>query len=245
MPGDKNIKHNSKLVFDFIVFMLIYRQKKVFDIEIRNIANYPGGSNKSVISDIENLGLQEFENPTSDFLSSIRDWLDIIKNAILCGFYWVTLAVVFLAGTNIGDILAIGYLLGSFIFLWQGSDFYLRPIRNILHRWHILLAYNVFNIAIKVILQFPACIYIKTLSESSICFLIHLFGIKCHSVQMKFDDTLPIPDGTCTSLHVNYRFLAWDAVCFAFIIFQLRIFKSHYFCHIINDTKANTLLASR
>ncbi|KAL5279172.1 hypothetical protein ACFFRR_003664 [Megaselia abdita] len=241
MPGDKNIKHNPKLIFDFIVFMLIYRQKKVFDIEIRNVPNYPGGSNKSVVSDIENLGLQQFENPTSDFLSSIRDWLDVIKNAILCGFFWITLAVVFLAGTNIGDILALGYLIGSFIFLWQGSDFYLRPIRNILHRWHLLLAYNVFNITIKVILQFPACIYMKVLSKK-ICFLIHLLGIKCQSVEMKLDEGV---EGTCSPINVSYSFLVWDAVCFAFIIFQLRIFKSHYFCHIINDTKANTLLASR
>lgn len=243
MPGDKNIKHNPKLIFDFIVFMFIYRQKKVFDIEIRNISNYHGGSNKSVVSDIENLGLQPFDNPTSDFLSSIRDWLDIIKNAILCGFFWVTLAVVFLAGTNIGDILALGYLIGSFIFLWQGSDFYLRPIRNILYRWHILLAYNVFNIAIKVILQFPACIYMKTLSKNA-CFVIHLLSVKCHSVNFKIEENPGEPE-TCDMSYSNFKFLVWDAVCFAFIILQLRIFKSHYFCHIINDTKANTLLASR
>lgn len=238
MPGDKNIKHNPKLIFDFIVFMLIYRQKKVFDIEIRNPPNYPGGSNKSVVSDIENLGLQPFENPTSDFLSSIRDWLDVTKNAILCGFFWVTLAVVFLAGTNIGDVLAIGYLLGSFIFLWQGSDFYLRPIRSILHRWNLLLAYNVFNIAIKVIIQFPACVYSNFLEGTMKCILVKILGLTCHSIPMEADVV-----ESCSAL--NFKFLAWDAVCFAFIIFQLRIFKSHYFCHIINDTKANTLLASR
>lgn len=221
--------------------MLIYRQKKVFDIEIKNLPNYPGGSNKSVVSDIENLGLQQFDNPTSDFLSSIRDWLDVTKNAILCGFFWMTLAVVFLAGTNIGDILAMGYLIGSFIFLWQGSDFYLRSIRNILQRWHFLLAYNVINIAIKVVLQLPACIYVNSFSfPKELCFLVHLFAIKCHAIPVP-----PLNEGTCSLVNVSYKFLAWDAVCFAFIILQLRIFKSHYFCHIINDTKANTVLASR
>lgn len=34
-------------------------------------------------------------------------------------------------------------------------------------------------------------------------------------------------------------------VCFAFLIVQYRVFQSHYFCHIINDTKASTILASR
>lgn len=39
--------------------------------------------------------------------------------------------------------------------------------------------------------------------------------------------------------------IAWDVVCFAFLIVQYRVFQSHYFCHIINDTKASTILASR
>lgn len=37
----------------------------------------------------------------------------------------------------------------------------------------------------------------------------------------------------------------WDAWCFAFLILQYRVFQSHYFCHIVNDTKATTILASR
>ena len=37
----------------------------------------------------------------------------------------------------------------------------------------------------------------------------------------------------------------WDVWCFAFLILQYRVFQSHYFCHIVNDTKATTILASR
>lgn len=39
--------------------------------------------------------------------------------------------------------------------------------------------------------------------------------------------------------------IIWDVVCFAFLIIQYRVFQSHYFCHVINDTKASTILASR
>lgn len=39
--------------------------------------------------------------------------------------------------------------------------------------------------------------------------------------------------------------LVWDCVCFTFLILQLRIFQSYYFCHIINESKASTILASR
>lgn len=48
----------------------------------------------------------------------------------------------------------------------------------------------------------------------------------------------------CTVLKEDVG-LVWDCVCFAFLILQLRIFQSYYFCHIINESKASTILASR
>lgn len=240
LPGDLHYDHTKKLIFDFILLLLVNRQKRVFTLE--NIPDYPGGSNKSVVKDISNLGKVEFENPTHDFLSHIRNYLDIFKHAILCGFYWVTLAVVFLAGTNISDVLAIGYLIGAFMFLWEGSDFYLRPIRSIISRWKWLLAYNVANIVIKTSLQMVGCLFMETL-QMKCCWLVHLLGISCTS-----KDIVTImsadPGNECTAITVQ-SVLLWDAICFAFLIFQLRIFKSYYFCHIITDTSANNILASR
>ncbi|XP_055921322.1 piezo-type mechanosensitive ion channel component isoform X4 [Eupeodes corollae] len=248
LPGNLNYNHINKLIFDFIMLLFINRQKRVFATEKKydNDNTYPGGTNKSVISDIENMGHVEFENPTRDFLSTIRNYLDIIKNAILCGFYWITLAVVFLAGTNISDLLAIGYLIGSFIFLWQGSDFYLRPIRIILKRWNILLVYNVINITVKTFLQIKDCLF-PTIFQTDGCWFIHMLGIDC--AEGGIEKTITITEtedssSMCPSLK-SHSYLVWDAVCFAFLILQLRIFKSHYFCHIINDTKANTILADR
>ncbi|XP_023298570.2 piezo-type mechanosensitive ion channel component isoform X4 [Lucilia cuprina] len=240
LPGDLHYDHTKKLIFDFVLLLLVNRQKRVFTLE--NIADYPGGSNKSVIKDIANLGKVEFENPTHDFLSHIRNYLDIFKHAVLCGFYWVTLAVVFLAGTNISDFLAIGYLIGAFMFLWEGSDFYLRPIRSITTRWKWLLAYNVANIVIKTSLQMVGCLFMDTL-QMKCCWVVHLLGISCSSKDI-MSDLAGDPANECPAITVQ-SVLLWDAICFAFLIFQLRIFKSHYFCHIITDTRANNILASR
>ncbi|KNC28709.1 hypothetical protein FF38_09431 [Lucilia cuprina] len=240
LPGDLHYDHTKKLIFDFVLLLLVNRQKRVFTLE--NIADYPGGSNKSVIKDIANLGKVEFENPTHDFLSHIRNYLDIFKHAVLCGFYWVTLAVVFLAGTNISDFLAIGYLIGAFMFLWEGSDFYLRPIRSITTRWKWLLAYNVANIVIKTSLQMVGCLFMDTL-QMKCCWAVHLLGISCSSKDI-MSDLAGDPANECPAITVQ-SVLLWDAICFAFLIFQLRIFKSHYFCHIITDTRANNILASR
>ncbi|XP_070072167.1 piezo-type mechanosensitive ion channel component isoform X4 [Drosophila takahashii] len=251
LPGALHFNHVPKLIFDFIVLVILNRQKSIFCIEQRYASNddYPGGSNRSVIADIAQLGRVPFDNPTHDFCSYIRNYSDILKNGVLCGFYWFTLAVVFLAGTNIADLLALGYLIGAFIFLWQGSDFYLRPIHTIILRWKWLLAFNVSNILIKTTFQMAGCLYMKQLTTGC-CWLVHMLGITCTSSVTKEQIMLPeetdlvLEPGQCPKI-THQVVLLWDTICFAFIIFQLRIFKSHYFCHIITDTKANNILASR
>ncbi|XP_017047864.2 piezo-type mechanosensitive ion channel component isoform X3 [Drosophila ficusphila] len=251
LPGALHFNHVPKLIFDFIVLIILNRQKSIFCIEQRYASNddYPGGSNRSVIADIAQLGRVPFDNPTHDFCSYIRNYSDILKNGVLCGFYWFTLAVVFLAGTNIADLLALGYLIGAFIFLWQGSDFYLRPIHTIICRWKWLLAFNVANILIKTTFQMAGCLFMTQLTTDC-CWLVHMLGITCTSnapkeqIMLPEDTVLVLAPGECPKI-THQVVLLWDTICFAFIIFQLRIFKSHYFCHIITDTKANNILASR
>ncbi|KAH8413427.1 hypothetical protein KR009_010997 [Drosophila setifemur] len=251
LPGALHFNHVPKLIFDFIVLIILNRQKSIFCIEARYASNddYPGGSNRSVIADIAQLGRVPFDNPTHDFCSYIRNYSDILKNGLLCGFYWFTLAVVFLAGTNIADLLALGYLIGAFVFLWQGSDFYLRPIHTIISRWKWLLAFNVTNILIKTSFQMAGCLFMTPLTTHC-CWLVHMLGITCTSnvpkepILLPEDSIVLLAPGECPRI-THQVVLLWDTICFAFIIFQLRIFKSHYFCHIITDTKANNILASR
>lgn len=183
-------------------------------------------------------------NPTNDFLSHVRNYLDIFMYAVLCGFFWVTLATVFLAGTNMSDFLTLGYLIGAFTFLWEGSDFYLRPINQIIGRWRWLLAYNVFNIVVKTCLEMAGCLFLKDLTKHC-CWLVHLLGVSCHfQTDPIMDDALKKDDSDCPEINKS-SIMLWDTICFAFLILQMRIFKSHYFCHLIIDTKANSILATR
>lgn len=125
---------SKKLLCDIFLLILVSRQAVVFRIETRWArefpeTEYPGGSNDSILHHAEQEG---FVNPVPDFVTYVRSWLDIFKRGVLQSFMWVTLAIVFLAGTNRVNLFSIGYLIGSFIFLWQGSDLYLKPIPNIL-----------------------------------------------------------------------------------------------------------------
>ncbi|KAJ6634483.1 Piezo-type mechanosensitive ion channel component 2, partial [Pseudolycoriella hygida] len=118
-----------------------------------------------------------------------------------------------------------------------GADFYLRPIYTIIRYWSYLIGYNIFVIGMKALLQIPACIF--TSEMESICWLNQLFGISCIRKfnQIATDSTCKVPSEGIG--------LVWDGICFAFLLLQLRIFQSYYFCHIINESKASTILASR
>ncbi|KAK9510545.1 hypothetical protein O3M35_005299 [Rhynocoris fuscipes] len=239
-PDRINPPEAYKLLCDFIVLLLVCRQGVVFRTENRHRNfEYPGGTNKSILHHFEE---QNFINPTPDFISFTRSWLDVIKRIVLSGFIWVTLAIVFLAGTNRVNIFSLGYLIGAFIFLWQGNDFYLRPIRSILKWWNFLIGYNVTVIMIKALLQILGCIYIKEMQLSA-CWAVQILGVACiKKFGTSFRD-ISVP-GDC-SVPRGEVGLAWDGCCFVFLILQRRLFNSYYFFHIVDEAKAMTVLASR
>ncbi|VEN64257.1 unnamed protein product, partial [Callosobruchus maculatus] len=239
----------KKLVLDFILLLLVSRQWVVFRIEKRYArAEYAGGSNEVIIHHAEE---KDFKNPVPDFITYARSYLDIFKRAVLQSFLWITLAIVFLAGTNRTNIFSLGYLVGAFVFLWHGSDFYLKPIPKILKQWQWLLGYNVSVIFIKTAFQILGCIFIHDI-PTNCCWLVQLLGIGC---VRKFGANLvepsitqgPLPPGQNEYCTVPREFIgiAWDGLCFALLIMQRRIFHSYNFFHIVDECKATTILASR
>lgn len=165
------------LLLDFILLLLMCRQLVVFRIEARyenSVVSYPGGSNKSVLNDIDQLGTVPFDNPTHDFIDKIRNYLDILKRFVFVLFFWAALAIVFLTGTSRVNILSIGYIIGSFIFLWQGTDFYLRPIYVIISWWNYLIGYNVSVVVIKSMIQFVGCLVLNLDSIGNYCWFIQV-----------------------------------------------------------------------
>lgn len=219
---------------DFLLLMCVCRQLLVFRLEQQAVQSnnlLPGGTNESVLEEINQMN--PIPPPQShDYITFVNSWLDIFKCILFSGGYWFSLSIMFLAGTNRVSIFSIGYLVGSFIFLWQGTEFYLRPIYTIIRSWKHLVRWNLLVIVAKVVLQIPSCAFAKELVDLD--WLRQLFGMECmQETYIKTND-----------LHLDTG-LVWDGFCFAVLCFQLRIFQSYYFCHIVNEVKANTVLASR
>ncbi|XP_022128318.2 piezo-type mechanosensitive ion channel component isoform X4 [Pieris rapae] len=246
LPYTAEPPHAVKLIFDFFLLMFSARQLKVFRLEKSHGDNYPGGSNSEDIG--KDWETPEFVNPVPDFLSYVGTWLDVIKRMVFLGMLWVTLAIMFMTGTNRVNLFSMGYLIGSFIFLWQGTDFYLRPKEAILQWWSWLVRYNVSVVVIKAVLQIPGCMFSRVMQDNA-CWLVQLLGIGCvdkfaggniaRFLKMHYDK-----DSACSVPQEDIG-LAWDGVCFAFLILQRRLFHSYYFYRVIDESKATTVLASR
>ncbi|XP_076240297.1 piezo type mechanosensitive ion channel component [Calliopsis andreniformis] len=232
-----------KLMCDFILLMMIIRQSLVFRIEQRSTATdkeFPAGHNYSVYHDMEK---PNFVNPVKDYVSHIHSWLDILKRGILMSLMWITLSIMFMAGTKRTNLFSLGYLIGAFVFLWQGSDFYLRPVKTILKWWNVLIGYNVVVIFSKALLQGVGCVLIKQL-EVSACPLVQLFGITCLRKFRTSTSDIVLGKIECEVPREDIG-MVWDGLCFCFLLLQKRLFKSYYFFHIVDETKAMSVLASR
>ncbi|XP_071053073.1 piezo-type mechanosensitive ion channel component isoform X2 [Onthophagus taurus] len=229
----------ERLVCDFVLLLMVSRQRVVFRIEDRfKNRDYPGGSNDSIIHLAET---KDFVNPVPDYITFVRSYLDIIKRGVLLSFMWLTLAAIFLAGANRINIFSIGYLLGSFLFLWHGTDLYLKPLRLILKSWECLIAYSVIVIFLKAVFQFSGCVWVGKI-PLDYCWVAQLFAIGCVDKSIHENNIHVVEECEIPSESIG---LAWDGICFAFLIMQRMLFSSYNFFHIIDETKASTILASR
>lgn len=205
------------LIGDFILLLLLCRRRIVFQLE-NSTEPFPAGSNKSIVNEIvEN----KISNPTHDFTLEVRNYLDVFKRILFKGFYFLALATVILAGSTSVSILSFGYITAAFVFYWRGADFYLMDIRKIHRSWKCLIAYNVFVIVLKVVIQLISC-YLQ---------YSHLFNVPCNSFQ--------------SSMRFFNKEIRWDGIAFAFLLFQLRIFGSYYFYNVVQEKRIDALFPSR
>ncbi|XP_039278744.1 piezo-type mechanosensitive ion channel component [Nilaparvata lugens] len=241
LPDPNNPPSAKKIICDFIVLFVVCRQAVMFSIEKQHEADrfdYAGGTNRSIIDEIDR---PDFVIPVPDFITYTNTILDVLKQKFMMMFIWFTLIFFFLAGTERVNIFSLGYLIGSFIFFWQGNDLFLLHIKVILRWWKYLIVYNVTVILCKAILQIAGCIFINEILQANSCWFIESFGIGCIK---KFRTHFPGDPKSCVVPQGDAG-LAWDGFCFAFLIMQRRLFNSYYFQHIVNETKAMAILASR
>lgn len=161
LPSFQITPNVKLLIYDFVVLLLASRQWIVFNTETLMLPqNGGGGSNAETFNEPNQQKILKGKDEVPDFFTFSKTALDHVKSVFFSCFYWVTLAVVFLTATGRRNLFGLGYILGCFFFLWNGSEFYLKPLQTIIKTWKIILAYTASVILLKTILQVSLFIYI-------------------------------------------------------------------------------------
>ncbi|KAM9427187.1 piezo-type mechanosensitive ion channel component 2-like [Salvelinus alpinus] len=233
------------LVYDFMLLLCASLQKSIFEEENKAAVRLMAGDNVEICRDLDAASFS-VHNPVPDFIHS-RSYLDMLKVITFSYLFWFVLTIIFITGTTRISLFCLGYIVGCFYFLLFGGELLLKPIKNIIHYWDFLIAYNVFVITMKNILSILACGYINVLVVNN-CWLIQLLSLACtikeYNVITNRDFT-PADGGKKCDLPSDEAGIIWDSICFAFLLLQRRVFMSYYFLHVVADIRASQILASR
>nr|XP_006818270.1 PREDICTED: piezo-type mechanosensitive ion channel component 2-like [Saccoglossus kowalevskii] len=234
LPSYVDPPKSTKLIADFFQLLFVCLQWQVFRVEKKIGDQYGGGDNEMVDREypVE-------DNPVPNFMNN-KTFLDLIKNGLFNYTLWVTLAMVFLAGTSLVSIFCLGYLGLCFFFMWYGQDYLLKPRPTLLKAWNVIMMYNVAVIFVKACLQVVACVYIERF-YSNLCWLIQLLSLVCLHEGYKPD----VYDSPDCEVPVDQAGMSWDGVLFAFLLLQKRIFTCHYFQYIVEEVKEQNTMAAR
>ncbi|XP_022685819.1 piezo-type mechanosensitive ion channel component 2-like isoform X3 [Varroa jacobsoni] len=242
LPDYRNRVAHRKILVDCFQLILSCSQLVVFNIEATEGTSYPAGSNREIY-DPRGQFIGEKPNPIPCFIGD-KAYFNRVKTGVFFLFYWVTLAVMYLAGTNRISLFALFYILACFFFLWNGNEFYLKPIKTLLSWWNSLLTFNVAIILLKCILQVLGCVYSQDLAYHT-CWLVQLLGIAClKKLGPKQVIKIPVSPEKCLAPTTEAGLL-WDGICFGFLLLQKRLFTSYYFHHLIIEILAQQELSSR
>lgn len=145
------------------------------------------------------------------------------------------LSVMFFIGTINVRVFALGYITASFIFFWQGTDFYSKPPEIIKKWWNVLLIYNICVMLTRYGVKIFGCLLKDDISANA-CYILRMLDFPCFSI-----DNV---ESFCENI-INQTVYISDATLFFLIILQRRIFSSLYFLDTVYDTYITNLLAAR
>uniref|UniRef100_A0AC35FYR8 Piezo-type mechanosensitive ion channel component n=1 Tax=Panagrolaimus sp. PS1159 TaxID=55785 RepID=A0AC35FYR8_9BILA len=235
-------KHTtSLLVADFFLILIVASQELVFREER---SSHPAGDNYSIYTSGD-YTLRK-NNPTYDFITDQKSFVDYFKVAIFMYGHWITLVMVLVAGLGGTSLFALGYLVLAFWMLWQGNNLYtMKDYRKTLSRWNFLLFYTIVVMFFKISLQVVGCVFLSPLNSGAGCVVRQLLSIICvDENSCKALATLNTKSDNCI-VDVKETRIGFDTMALCFLVFQLRILHSWYFQHCMIDFRCEIIQASR
>ncbi|KHN82633.1 Piezo-type mechanosensitive ion channel component 2 [Toxocara canis] len=213
-----SVSSSPIIVADYILILLLLVQKDVFSRD----SDHPGGDNTPLLDPY-----QPIPSMYKDFISTKGNLVAYVHSVVFLYSHWITLVVVVVCCMEGGSVFAFAYLITVFVLLWKGTELYAaQPFDRFIASWNYLVYYNLAVLAIKAFYLNTMCAF----GWAVPCWLERVLGVYC-------------AQSSCL-LRSGSSAIWFDVLCFAALIFQLRVFNSYYFQHVIVDYRADRILGS-
>lgn len=173
--------------------------------------------------------LDEIDAPNQRFtinffsFATSKKLADHVKRITYKHFFWLTLFIVFVAGTSQVSLLGLLYLFGSFVLLWQGQEMLRYPRAKLRRWWFFLLLVIWFVLLVKVSLQLYTCVYFEKDIDNK-CIVVRLFNARCQAPSYYGTPSTAQCDDLPNSIGL------WlDTLAFVFVVLQIVIFSTSRF----------------
>ncbi|CRL00087.1 CLUMA_CG013369, isoform A [Clunio marinus] len=214
------VKHPEKLIFDYLLFMCMLCQLEVFNQEKSRqaLGIFEGGGSNIPFT---KMNFTSDEHLFYEFKGKHNNPMKFFKQYIFRIHFWITLLIIFVVGSQSKDVFSLGYIFGVFIFLWIGTNFFLKPLKSINCWWNGFIMYSLIVIVIKVSLRALFCSEVLNVSS-----MLVSWPISCE-------------------IAIHHYSYFYDGITLMAMIIQRKIFRSFYFYNTIYDAFASSILASR
>ena len=148
-----------------------------------------------------------------------NEYAKCTKRIVFKYFVWVSLFVVFVAGTIQVSLLGLLYLFAAFVLLWVGHIIHFRKAK-LSKLWFILLLVIWLVLLIKISLQLYTCVYFENDIDND-CIVVRLFNSRCEA--KSYYDPPPVCSGLPSHIGI------WlDSFAFVIVTIQMLIFSAHH-----------------
>ena len=174
--------------------------------------------------------------------------MNVLKKIIFMHGRWVTYLSLGLRGLRCLDLLELLYIGSAIHLLWMGQEIARKPRKRIVRTINAILIYVSISMVIRISLQINGffCNSAELQNDwTKLDYVINTFDIKILSKYNLFPVSSENISQYCANLFFDSSgVLTWEMVCVIILTIQKRIFISHYYDFVMEET-ATTMEMSK
>ena len=168
-----------------------------------------------------------------NFLTEQKHPMNVLKKILFMHGIWLTYFFVCFCGLQTYDILGAPFIGFSVYLLWLGQDVALKTRPEMFKFLNRVLLYSVLIAGFRVCAQVAGFYCTEIDSDSFLANFVEIIDMR---ILAKYDLAVSAEDLNCLNLFQSNSIISWESTCIMILLVQRRIFLSHYYDFVIEES---------